>query len=131
MNVKPLVKYRWKQKHNANGFTLIEVMIAMMILVVGILGIGKMQISAINGNAVAQRSTQAIIAAQSQIEKLMSLSYGAASLSDGTTTNPEGYSVAWTVTDLTTVAGKKIQVIVDDPRGKKRAEFVFIKVPAG
>jgi len=42
-----------------NGFTLIEVMIAMVVLSVGLLAIAGMQISAIKGNSQASKITMA------------------------------------------------------------------------
>lgn len=52
-----------EQKKNlfsfCNGFTIIEVMIAMIVLSVGVLAIAGMQISAIKGNSQASKITMA------------------------------------------------------------------------
>jgi len=84
------------------GFTIIEVLIAMAIFSIGILGVAGMQVSAISGNGTARRSTEAFSLATDQIEKLMSLSYGDAELDSAG--NPHQvvqgvYTIEWNVTD--------------------------------
>ena len=55
------------------GFTLIEVLIAMAIFSIGILGVGSLQITSINNNAKARMRTEATILACGKIEELLSL----------------------------------------------------------
>lgn len=71
-------------KHNADqqGFTLIEILIAITIFAIGILAVASMQISSINGNADAQRITDASTIAQDQLEALMALDYSDPLLND-------------------------------------------------
>lgn len=57
------------------GFTLIEVLIAMVILLVGLLGIASMQIMAMKGNQHARESTQRTVTANSFMEWLVSLDF--------------------------------------------------------
>lgn len=90
------------------GFTLIEVMVAMVIFAVGILGVAKMQISAINGNAAALKITEKYAVASNQIERLMTLPYTHSDLDPtlGTPRIPSsqplsGYNLSWTVEDNT------------------------------
>lgn len=54
------------------GFTLIEVVIAIMVLVIGLLGVGVMQLSSITRNATAYNMTEATNLALNQIEQIMS-----------------------------------------------------------
>ena len=79
---------------NQNGFTLIEVMTAMAIFAIGILGVAKMQIIAIEGNSNAGELTKASTIAQDKIEDLMSLDYNnkyfADKDGDGTNQDPDG-----------------------------------------
>ena len=53
------------------GFTLIEVLIAIIVLSVGILAAASMQISALGGNLLAARTTSASSLAAATIEELM------------------------------------------------------------
>ena len=55
------------------GFTLIEILIAMLILGIGFMGLANLQISCINGNSNSSRLTKAIILAQDKMEELKSL----------------------------------------------------------
>jgi Tfp pilus assembly protein PilV len=76
-----------------HGYTLLEVLFAISIFMVGILAIGSMQASALKGNSVASGVTQAVEIAQRQIEEIMSIEYDpaspAAELTPGSTTTLE------------------------------------------
>jgi prepilin-type N-terminal cleavage/methylation domain-containing protein len=69
--------------NNNRGFTLIEIMIAMVIFVVGMLSVAAMQTSATKGNNTANRSTRAFTWCSDRMEVLMSLPYGHLSLNEG------------------------------------------------
>jgi type IV pilus assembly protein PilV len=51
-----------------HGFTLLEVLVAITILAIGLLGVASMQISAISGNRLGNELTAATFLAQAQIE---------------------------------------------------------------
>ena len=76
------------------GFTLIELMIAMIVLGIGILALIEMQVAAMSGNSSANQMTIATTLAQDQIERLKGLSFFDAALTDtnagnnGALTNP-------------------------------------------
>lgn len=76
------------------GFTLIELMIAMVVLGIGILALIQMQVAAMSGNSSANQMTIATTLAQDQIERLKRLSFFDAALADanagnnGALTNP-------------------------------------------
>jgi len=74
-----------------NGFTLIEVMIAMLVLSIGILGLAKMQLSAVKANSYANGLTEASTFAQNKMEDLMALAYDDTDLDDddGSGTNQD------------------------------------------
>lgn len=58
---------------NEKGFSLLEVMIALVILAIGLLGLSQMQVMGIDGNARGNKLTTATTAAQDAMEKLMNL----------------------------------------------------------
>jgi len=60
---------------NEDGFTLIEALVAMVVLTIGILSIYSMQISAIQGNSKASHVTIASNWAAERIEQIMSTPY--------------------------------------------------------
>ena len=66
--------------NNGNGFTIIEVLIAIGILSIGILGMATMQISSIRGNNTAGKLTSNSIWAINRIEKIIALDYDDAEL---------------------------------------------------
>jgi type IV pilus modification protein PilV len=119
-------------KRNHGGFSLIEVMIAMMIFSFGILGLYALQISSVNGNAGARKRTEAVSWAANQMEVLMERPY--ASIENNQVT--EGvYNVQWTAPEIDinndgTNDGKNIQINVTwtDHRGPKSTTVSFIKL---
>ena len=62
-------------QNREKGFTLIEVLIAMTLLVIGILAVASMQIASLGGNSQAIRVTEATTWAGDEIETVMSRSY--------------------------------------------------------
>ncbi len=58
-----------------NGFSLLEVLIAMVILAIGLLGVAQMQITAIQGNVFGSGMTAASSLASNTIERLMGLPF--------------------------------------------------------
>jgi prepilin-type N-terminal cleavage/methylation domain-containing protein len=70
------------ESNRQKGFTLIEVLIAMTLLVIGILAVASMQIASLGGNSHAIRVTEATTWAGDEIETIMSLPYAHADLND-------------------------------------------------
>ncbi len=68
--------------NDSSGFTLIEVMLALVIFAVGLLAVAYMQISAIRGNDTAFEFSKALTLAQSKIDKLTALPYDDTMLDD-------------------------------------------------
>ncbi|UCF95362.1 MAG: prepilin-type N-terminal cleavage/methylation domain-containing protein [Desulfobacterales bacterium] len=73
----------FKLRGNGRGFTLIEVLIALAVFAIGILGVFSMQIRAINGNAVARGVTENYTSAMDKVEELMALPFDNAQLTAG------------------------------------------------
>jgi type IV pilus assembly protein PilV len=144
-------------KENDHGFSLIEVLIAMAIFSIGILGVATMQISSVKGNAGARRVTDIATWGSDKIEELMSLPYGAALLSagihslgtdltmttDGIDNNYDGeideagetgpLTISWIVTDNTPVNNAKtLSVTMTNipygPGAQKRKDVTFTRV---
>ena len=89
-----------KKIRNDEGYTLIEMLIAIAILSVGLLAVATMQISSIRVNDTARRMTRRATIAQDKIEYLMSLKYTHAELTSGAHTDgsaPSGYTISWNV----------------------------------
>jgi type IV pilus assembly protein PilV len=97
------------------GFTLIEVLVATVVLSMGLLGLARVHIAAIQANTIASRLTQATTLAQDRVEQLLALPYKDPGLADNTytETNPQGYTLTWEVdTDLPSTGMKTINVDV-------------------
>ena len=78
--MKPYGKQRSHQEVSGictaeKGFTLVEVLIAMVVLSIGFLGAASMHIAAVNANASSNSMTEAAHLAQSRLESLMALEY--------------------------------------------------------
>jgi type IV pilus assembly protein PilV len=104
--------------HDRRGFTLIEVMVAVALLVIGILGLIATATSVIQGNAISRQMTTATTLAEERMEILKRLSYTAADLTAGSHSDPGNplssiYTRTWTVTDNSPAANMKtVQVTV-------------------
>ena len=83
------------------GFTLIEVMIAILILSVGMMAMALLQISAIRGGAFASQVTQASVEGQDKIEELRSMDYASIASGHDSVVSGNGitYTRTWTVTE--------------------------------
>ena len=126
--MKSIINVKRKNITEQEGFTILEVMVAISILAFGLLGAASMQTAALRGNYFADSITEATDWAQDQIETFRSLSFPTDPwLSDGQHFGANGrtegkYLIEWEVTDgpLTTTlpdgtvvwATKTINVIV-------------------
>jgi len=72
---------------NEKGFTLIEVMFALALLAIGLLGLSMMQITGIQNNSLAYASTQAHHLAEQHMEMIISADYNAQGISDRSNNN--------------------------------------------
>ncbi len=64
-----------KIRNNENGFTLIEALVAMVILTIGIMSLYSMQITSIQGNSTASQITTAATAGANQVENIFAMDY--------------------------------------------------------
>lgn len=77
---------------NKDGFTLVEVMVAMVILLIGMLGVMGMQYYAISGNTSSREMRTATSLSQEIIEQLKGTPY--ANLASGTDTPAGGTAIS-------------------------------------
>ncbi len=115
---------------NEKGFTLIEAIIAVLIITIGIIAVNVMQSAAIRGNLSARRISDATRYAADQLENLMNASFASitdtdgdgingiddktAATADGNTTSSDGlYNIYWNVVENYPVQdAKMIRIIV-------------------
>ncbi len=103
------------------GFTLIEILLAVVVLSVGILGLAALQISAFKGNAAAMKMTDGVAWATEQAEILMSADYTDTMLDIGDHSPihrgaNNKYAISWNVAD-TGNNTKKITITVNWSEG--------------
>lgn len=112
-----------------DGFTLIEVLIALTIFAVGLLAVAAMQNSAILMNSKAGKLSNLSTWGMDKIEELSALPYGDPSLDPAGNPHQEvdgDYTITWTITDNNPLLNiKNIQVTVTG-RGKT-ANIRFLK----
>ena len=132
------------------GFSLIEILIAITVFAIGILAVGKMQITSIKGNSFANELTSATILAQDKTEELISLPYDTDLLKDSDTDGKAGlddtnaaadhndpnnpvndrYNIFWNIaTDYPINNTKKIRIIVSwtDKGTEKKVSITSMK----
>jgi prepilin-type N-terminal cleavage/methylation domain-containing protein len=135
------------------GYTLVEILIAIAILAFGLLAVATMQVTAIKTNAIASGISQGLTLGQTKVEELMNLSYTHLDLkdldgdgeddgknfglddtggdSDHSTPGTDGpYTVYWNVAiNVPVTDSKTIRVIVTwTERGRdKRIALDFVK----
>ena len=74
--------------HSEKGFTLVEVIMASVILVIGIGIIGSLIANVSRKNFFSHRHTQAVILAQNKIDDLLNAGYESDNLIEGEYENP-------------------------------------------
>ncbi len=104
-------------QNDAAGFTLIEIMIALVLLSIGVLSIASLQVAAVQGRASSFNITTGGAWAGEQAEQLMALNYTNADLADGAhpaVSLGDGgkYTASWVVSENTAAQTKNITLTV-------------------
>ena len=95
-----------QQDNKQQGFTLIEVLMAMVILGVGLLSLAALQVNNMNYNTGSKKQTEGYSWAMDQVERILSYSYGDSNLNfqgdpntvgDGHIVTQGPYTVEWDV----------------------------------
>ena len=104
------------------GLTLIEVLVALVLVSIGLLGIAGLQAKAIGANRTARLQTEATALAAGILEQMRLLPFDHPYLAAGTTAQRRmaagggSYAVHWTVIDDRPAAGTKtLQIRVSWP----------------
>lgn len=122
-----------RKKNRQDGFTLVEVLMAVAILSFGLLAVASMQITAIRGNSTSMDVTEAMDAVQDRVEKLLAVNIGhddLSSLGSHSETYMDKYQVEWTVQDNTPIINVKtitVTVTWTDRGNTKEHEFEFMR----
>ena len=111
-------------RRRTQGYTMIEVLVALTILTVGFLAVAKMQITGMMANRNAMDLTEGATWAQDRMEALLGLPFGNEELADtGETPHldpnpPAGYTISWNVTDNKPITGAKEIVLTTQWTGR-------------
>ena len=113
------------------GFTMVEVLVAAMFFILGILALYRLQLSVIQTNAYAGRLSQATATAESRMESLLALGYDG--LSSATAPQAVGpFSVMWTVIpDQPITDAKTVRVEVSWIDSRKQTHGVVLQSVKG
>lgn len=77
------------------GFTLIEILVALIVLIIGVAGVLSMQMSAMKGTSYSRHATEAIVLAEDKLEDLLTMNpQNAAFLGGNDRVNAQGVPVA-------------------------------------
>ena len=113
---------------NDRGFTLIEVLVAMVILSIGIIALTSMQTAGIKGNSTANILTTGGTWAADSVERIFAMDYD--DLKNATSTSVDGhYSTNWQVTNNTPLPNTKtvtITVTSSDGGDQRRVVVNYI-----
>jgi len=123
MYFKQLIKNR--QEKSSQGFTLIEVLIALCIFSIGILAVATMQISAINGNSSARRRTEAVTLAMDRMERIISQDY--AGIVAGGPETQNNYNITWMVMPQPGYKEVDLTVVWSDRGTQRTTTLNYIK----
>lgn len=103
-----LERFFKRTRPNSEGFSLIEVMIAITFLGIGLLAVAQMIPLGMAGVTQARVRTNAVQSAQQKLDELRAAEFTDAALTAGAYSETDGkYTLDWTIADDTPVPGVK------------------------
>jgi type IV pilus assembly protein PilV len=94
---------------NHKGFTLVEILVAMGILTIALLGLVSVTVMVVKGNSFSKTLTTATTLAKDKMEQLKNTGYD--SMAGGTDTAESVYTRTWTVANNSPAADMKTVVV--------------------
>ncbi|GIW40419.1 MAG: hypothetical protein KatS3mg076_0996 [Candidatus Binatia bacterium] len=118
-------------KGEAVGFTIVEILVAMAILLVAFLALATLHVSALRATSLARKQTLATILAYERVERFQRLGLGAVEPGSETTTiDGQEFSRSWSVSGT---PGESRLVVVNvawsDPWGTHAIELPAVVRP--
>jgi len=101
-----------RKKDDERGFTLIEIMVAVFLMTIALLGLVSITVMVINGNAFSKSMTTATSLAKDKLEELQNTSYANITSSTAAETKETIYQRSWTVTADSPGTNMKTVVVV-------------------
>ncbi len=96
-----------REKSGQAGFSLIELLVAVVILAVGLLGLAELQVTAIRANSQSETMLAAATIAQGVIEEIAAMS------SDDVIFNADVADATWTGSPITVEGGGTYDITYD------------------
>ena len=119
-----------RKSNKEEGYSILEVLIAISIFAVGMLAVAAMQTSAIKVNSTAGQISERATWGQDKMEELLGLPYDDpdldASGNPHQETTSDGFTVQWSIIDDDPVSGTKRITVTVTGRGKT-SRFSCIK----
>ncbi|MDY0042432.1 MAG: prepilin-type N-terminal cleavage/methylation domain-containing protein [Desulforhabdus sp.] len=86
--------------NDSKGFTLVEVFVAMLIFLLGLLPLLRLAVASIQGNIYAQQLTRATALAEAKMESLLVMPYQNLVDEAPIAKSTHGYTVTWTQSQI-------------------------------
>jgi len=126
-----------ENRRRQSGFTLIEVMLASVVFLIGMLTLSAMQLHSLQGANSGRHATQAAAFGETQMEQLQGLTWAQVapttswstavtrnnSVQSGTTIVEQAYTLDWRITDIVAGWTRSIDVRVrwNEPKRANRS----------
>jgi type IV pilus assembly protein PilV len=122
------LNHRWRRMNllkDSRGFSLVEVLIAMVVLAVALMGLATLQARCIRSNDLANRTTQATNLAQVKLEELLFRTATGEHFDAGLTVDDEN-PVAVPADDQGAIFTRRWRFTDDDPVPAARTIVVMV-----